>query len=157
MSTGCVSSSEVMKHGLDSFKGQPVQTAINVFGLPDGKMSLKDAEVYIWGNRSVGVYTTTKTAYTSGYVGYKRYSGTTAYQVPVYYEQSCDIKLLCDSSDMILSWEYSGNSDGCMPYAERLLEHLKNSCREECLQALGPEPLKPSALVDECISKNCKW
>lgn len=129
---GCISSKEVMRKGLDSFTGQPIQAAIDVFGLPDGKMPLTDSQVYVWGNRSLGTYTYNKT--------------------PYIYENKCEIKLLCDSSDKIKTWEYRGNTDGCMPFAESLLEYLKTSCGKLCQKLADGGQLGNEETVDKCNS-----
>ena len=101
--------------------GKPIDSAVDVLGLPNSKMEIAGYTVYIWSNQrsgSVPIYNT-NTAYTSGTVGTTPVYGTTTTNtvnyVPVSYQ--CEIKLSVDSQNTIRRWEYYGNQGGCQRYA----------------------------------------
>jgi hypothetical protein len=128
----CISADHAMKHGLTSLKGKPIQAAIDLFGLPDGKMNLQDYNVYVWGNQNIGTY---------------YYNNR-----PYVYQSKCEIKLQCDSADSILGWEYRGNTNGCMPYAEKLWERIKQLCSRACQKIESDNQLRKGESVDGCAS-----
>jgi len=129
---GCISADHAMKQGLRILKGQSVNVAIDLFGLPDGKVSMQDYNVYIWGSQNLGTYY------------YKNR--------PYIYQNQCEIKLQCDSTDVIQGWEYRGNTNGCMPYAEKLWARLKTVCERACQKIETQGQLKSGETVEECAS-----
>lgn len=112
---------KILDEGLPRLVGQPIDSAINVLGLPNSKMEIAGHTVYIWNSQRSGavpIYNT-NTAYTSGTVGTTPVYGTTTTNsvnyVPVSYQ--CEIKLSVDNQNIITRWEYYGNQGGCQRYA----------------------------------------
>lgn len=159
--TGCATFSD-LENGLQTLVGKPFTTAVDVMGYPDGKMPIDSQTVYVWGNRSVGAYSMPQTAYTSGYVGNQYYTAQTQYNQTVYYDHQCEIKLVCDSSDTIITWQYRGNIAGCNQYISNLnayRNHVRVSetkqCTEECQELANTNSLKNGETIESCVRKSC--
>lgn len=114
----------VLNKGLPMLVNEPIESAVNVLGLPNQQMSFGSDIVYIWDNRynvTIPVYSPS-TSTTTGYVGTTPVTATTTTSqtnyVPVQYQ--CQIKLQVDSFGIIKRWEYFGNEGGCQYYASGL-------------------------------------
>jgi hypothetical protein len=108
--TACAYST--LDKGLPLLVGKPIDTAVNVLGLPNQKMQNGSYSVYVWDNRfssTIPLYNTS-TADTT--------TTSTVNDVPVEYH--CQIKLQVDATNIIQRWEYFGNQGGCQNYANGL-------------------------------------
>lgn len=112
---------QTLEKGLPYLVGEPIESAINVLGLPNVKTEMAGYTIYEWGNQHSATIPLMQanTSYTSGTVGTTPvYGSTTSYTtnyVPVNYQ--CRIKLAVDANGLIERWEYFGNQGGCQYYA----------------------------------------
>ena len=67
--SGCAS--QILNDGLPYLVGKPIDSAVNVLGLPSRKMVIGDYTIYEWSNQhsSTIPITTPNTTYTSGNIG----------------------------------------------------------------------------------------
>ena len=110
-----------LNKGLPLLMGESLETAVQVFGLPNQKYEYGSETVWVWNNSFGGVIPiySPSTSTTTGYVGTTPISattttGSTSY-MPVQYQ--CEIKLKTDASGTINHWQYYGNEGGCSTYA----------------------------------------
>jgi hypothetical protein len=108
--TACAYST--LDKGLPLLVGKPIDTAVNVLGLPNQKMQNGSYSVYVWDNR----FSSTIPLYNTSTAGTTTTS--TVNDVPVEYH--CQIKLQVDATNIIQRWEYFGNQGGCQNYANGL-------------------------------------
>jgi len=108
--TACTYST--LDKGLPLLVGKPIDTAVNVLGLPNQKMQNGSYSVYVWDNR----FSSTIPLYNTSTAGTTTTS--TVNDVPVEYH--CQIKLQVDATNIIQRWEYFGNQGGCQNYANGL-------------------------------------
>jgi len=108
--TACAYST--LDKGLPLLVGKPIDTAVNVLGLPNQKMQNGSYSVYVWDNR----FSSTIPLYNTSTAGTTTTS--TINDVPVEYH--CQIKLQVDATNIIQRWEYFGNQGGCQNYANGL-------------------------------------
>lgn len=113
-----------LNKGLPMLINEPIESAVNVLGLPNQQMNFGSDVVYIWDNRynaTIPIFSHT-TSTTTGYVGTTPITTTTTTPhtnyVPVEYQ--CQIKLQVNPSGTIVRWEYFGNEGGCERYANGL-------------------------------------
>ena len=112
---------QTLKEGLPYLVGQPIESAVNVLGLPNTKMEMAGYTIYEWSNQysSTIPITQANTTYTSGNAGTTPvYGTTTSYSTNyVLVNNRCRIKLAVSEDDIIQRWEYFGNQGGCQYYA----------------------------------------
>lgn len=159
--SGCASFGD-LEAGLNSLVGKPVDTAVHIFGYPDSRVPYEDKTIMVWGSRGIGAYSVPQTAYSTGYVGNYAYYGQTQYNQTVYYEQKCEIKLICDSENTILTWQYKGNLAGCNPYISSITEYQnqlkageRQQCTNECQMLVKNGSLATDETAESCIVKMC--
>jgi hypothetical protein len=105
---GCVFDN--IENGLKSLTGKDIRTAFTVLGYPNGKQQFGSDSVYIWATSRSGTIYTPGTATHSGMIGITAYSGVTSYGQNVPYHWTCQIRIITDSEDRIISWDYEGNA-----------------------------------------------
>jgi hypothetical protein len=108
-----------MESGLSALVGRDIKTAIEVMGYPSGKQQFGDDTVYYWALNSSGGVMIPQTANTQGYVGNRPVYAQTTYNQYIPMNYSCEIKIIT-ANDIIKSWEYYGNYNGCSPFISRL-------------------------------------
>tara|TARA_R110000787_G_scaffold60942_1_gene138244 strand:+ start:149 stop:601 length:453 start_codon:yes stop_codon:yes gene_type:complete len=118
--------------GLKQFRGQPIDSLINVLGFPDGERTVAGRKLIYWSsNRDVTTTTPvtnynygTASAYGSGGYAYGNYSGTTTTYVPTTVNYNCTLKVQIDQRNRILGHDFEGNIGGCERYAAALRPYL---------------------------------
>ena len=117
--TGCAF--QTLNDGLPYLVGKPIDSAVDVLGLPSRKMEIGNYTVYEWSNQysTTIPITTPNTTYTSGNVGTSSINmSSTSYNtnyIPV--NNICSIKLSVNGLNIIQRWEWKGNQGGCQYYS----------------------------------------
>ena len=115
---GCVS--QHMNDGLQSLIGQDIHAVVARLGYPDGQRVMLGDKIYIWSsNHKVALPLTTMNT-TTGSVGNVPVYGTTTNTTFVPMSFNCTIQIATDANDRIKSYQWSGNLEGCRPYANAL-------------------------------------
>jgi len=122
--TACAYST--LDKGLPLLVGKPIDTAVNVLGLPNQKMQNGSYSVYVWDNR----FSSTIPLYNTSTAGTTTTS--TVNDVPVEYH--CQIKLQVDATNIIQRWEYFENQGGCQYYANGLKRIIDQHWEQELEQ-----------------------
>lgn len=113
---------QTLKKGLPQLVGQPIETAIDLFGLPNGQMHVAGLTVYEWSSQASATIPLSQanTTHTTGTIGSTpiRTSTTTfdTNYIPMNFH--CRIKLAVNAKGIITRWEYFGNQGGCERYAD---------------------------------------
>jgi len=117
--SGCMTFTKI-ENGLTALEGKHIDRAVSVLGYPSGTQTFGNKTIYLWSVSRNGTLVLPQTQSTTGYVGNTPIYGTTTTNqfVPVNY--NCLIKIIVNSSERIISWEYQGNVGGCNQYASRL-------------------------------------
>ncbi len=119
MLSGCATFGQ-MEEGLNALMGKDAMVAFDVLGYPSGKQQFGSDTVYVWSVSSSGALVLPQTSTTYGTVGMTPVYGTTTYNQVVPVNYNCLIKLVADSNDRLVKWEYNGNIGGCRNYISRL-------------------------------------
>ena len=120
LSVGCAL--QTLEDGLPYLVGKPIDSAVDVLGLPSSKMTIGKYTVYEWTNENSATIPMTmpSTSFTSGNLGTSSINtSTTSYStsyIPV--NNVCVIKLSVDDNEIINRWEFKGNQGGCQYYTD---------------------------------------
>jgi hypothetical protein len=120
---GCSTSTfSNLKTGLDNLVDEDLSTAIDILGYPSSKQEIGSENIYTWSKSSSVSYLLPQTNKTTGTIGTTPISVSTTTNQEVSYNNNCVIKIITNKSDRVITWEYSGNIDGCSVYSNRLAE-----------------------------------
>ena len=112
---------QTLNDGLPYLVGKPIDSAVNVLGLPSREMMVGDYTIYEWSNQysTTIPITTQNTTYTSGNVGTSPVNmSSTSYNTNYKTVNNvCSIKLSVNSLNIIQRWEWRGNQGACQYYA----------------------------------------
>ncbi|MCT9114719.1 hypothetical protein N6G02_01110 [Cupriavidus gilardii] len=114
---------------MSALVGEPLDTAIQVLGMPSGEQTIAGRRYIQWGRSSSGFVpiSNTTTSYGSFNTAYNfgTYSKTTTgtSYLPVSY--NCTVTVAVDSGEHIRQTQYEGNLGGCEPYIKRLNAYRK--------------------------------
>lgn len=124
-----------MDEGLSALKGQDIEQAINYLGYPDNKQEIAGNKVYTWARAytvsSVVPVQSYNSGNVSGYGGYANYNTTTTSYIPQTDHYSCNLKIITDKKDIIISAQYDGNMGGCSRYGTALKKASEELAHEE--------------------------
>lgn len=115
---GCVS--QHMNDGLQGLMGQDINAAVARLRYPDGQRTMLGDTIYIWSSNHKAALPLTTMNATTGSVGNVPIYGTTTNTTFVPMEFSCTIQIATDGKGRIKSYQWSGNLEGCRPYADAL-------------------------------------
>lgn len=159
--TGCASFGD-LERGLNALVDEDIDTAVSVLGYPDSKMDFKGQNIYIWSASRVGTVIMPSTAYTTGYVGMTPYTAQTNYNQVSSYQANCMLKISCDSSDRITTWQYEGSVSGCYDFINRLTAFANQkadisnrTCEVECDDLYRQGKLRSGATAETCKQTVC--
>ncbi|CAN7287213.1 hypothetical protein [Neorhizobium sp. LjRoot104] len=114
--SGCVTSEDI-RAGTDTLKGQPYQVAFQRLGFPDRESHIAGHTVYSWENQNSGSYSVptsqTATSYVNGQVVYTTVQGSRTES----YSYSCKLDLIVDPKGIVVDTKLEGNIGGCERYA----------------------------------------
>lgn len=122
MLSGCATFGQ-MEEGLNALLEKDARTAFAVLGYPSGKQQFGNDTVYVWSSNRSGTLLLPQTSTTYGTVGTTPVYGTTTYNQAIPVNYSCIIKLVADSNDRVIAWEYDGNIGGCEKYIMNLKKY----------------------------------
>jgi hypothetical protein len=119
--TGCAASGmKILDAGLTSLVGQPIQTAYNRLGYPNGTQTMNGDTFYIWSTNRNVVMPVNQTGSAYGSVGTTPFqvNSTVPQMVPMNF--NCTIRVITGSDNVVKSWDYQGNAGGCQGYVRSL-------------------------------------
>jgi hypothetical protein len=123
--TGCMTWGGFQER-LGGLIGEPIDTAIDHWGYPNGERTIAGHHIYVWASNSTGVITLPQTTYGTA-TAFSKYGTATAYgtsttYVPMAVNYGCQIELEVDMENRITRYSYHGNRGGCMQYYRQLPE-----------------------------------
>jgi hypothetical protein len=114
---GCVTSEDI-RAGVSTLKGQPYKVAFDRLGFPDREDKIAGYTVYSWLNQNAGSYTVptyqTATSYVNGQPIYTSIQGTQTES----YNYYCKLDVIVDASGIVSDTKIDGNLGGCERYAK---------------------------------------
>ena len=116
--TACVSLEE-MQLNLGYFIGRPIDSLIQLWGLPNSQYELGKEKVFVWSNSGISTMPMAERQITidpSAFGG----SYSTSHTVMDVSQYQCDIKIVTDQELIIQNFQFYGDSQGCGPYANAL-------------------------------------
>jgi len=108
-----------MEDGLNALMGKEARVAFDVLGNPYGKRQSGGDTVYYWFENSYKRQDMSDER--NNYGSYDRRTNI----APIH--NNCLIKLVADSSDRLIKWEYDGDIGGCYNYIGRLKGYTDNT------------------------------
>lgn len=116
---GCASH-ENIKRGLDQLVGQNIEEAINLLGYPDDEQSIAGKVVYSWRNSRSSLSTTPTHQTSTGYIGGSQITLDTYGQETISKILKCKIRIITDTANQIVHWEYGGNRGACSKFSKQI-------------------------------------
>jgi hypothetical protein len=115
---GCAT--QQLDRDLKGLLGQPIQSAVDRLGYPDGEREIMGDKIYVWSTNHNAVMLVPTTTTTTGAVGSTPYTGTTTsmHMMPVAYQ--CVVQLAVNPDGTIKRYQWQGNQGGCAQYARML-------------------------------------
>ncbi len=125
--TACTTFEDI-DSGLNQFKGQPVNSLIEVLGFPDDERSIAGRRIIIWNTNENFTIQTPITSYGSGTLNtfgqggyaYGNYQSRTTSYVPTNVNYNCTLLVEINRKNRILGHSIEGNIGGCERYASAL-------------------------------------
>jgi len=113
-------SQENIKKGLDQLLGHNIEEAISLLGYPDDERSIAGKIVYTWSNSRASTSTNPTHQTSTGYIGGSRVRLDTYGQETISKTLSCKIRIITDTANQVVHWEYDGNRGACRKFSKRI-------------------------------------
>ncbi len=128
----------VLREGLSSMVGAPVEILVEQIGYPDSDVSVGGRKVYTWDHRKAFTYLAPETICRDEIVFHPRGRREVrrvceTHQVEKTVLHHCTIKVEADEAEEIIGFSFDGNADGC----ERFAAAFRNLPYEACIQNLS--------------------
>lgn len=128
----------VLREGLSSMVGAPVEILVEQIGYPDSDVSVGGRKVYTWDHRKAFTYLAPETICRDEIVFHPRGRREVrrvceTHQVEKTVLHHCTIKVEADEAENIIGFSFDGNADGC----ERFAAAFRNLPYEACIQNLS--------------------
>lgn len=119
--TGCAADGmKVLDAGLSSLVGQPIQSAYERLGYPNGSQNMNGDTFYVWNTNRNVVMPVYQTGSAYGSVGNTPFQVNTNTPGMMPMNFNCSIRVITGSDNVIKSWDYQGNAGGCQGYVQSL-------------------------------------